>query len=55
VDGSRIVIEKTGERAATWDTFVGELPDNDCRYAVIDVEFETDDGRPTSKLVFMSW
>ncbi len=49
------MIEKKGERAKTWDDFTAELPDEDCRYAVIDVEFETDDGRPTSKIVFLSW
>jgi cofilin len=39
----------------TWDDFTADLPESDCRYAVIDVEFETDDGRPTSKIVFLSW
>mmetsp|Transcript_1350 Transcript_1350/g.5796 ORF Transcript_1350/g.5796 Transcript_1350/m.5796 type:complete len:147 (+) Transcript_1350:894-1334(+) len=28
---------------------------NECCYAVIDVAFTTDDDRPTSKLVFVSW
>ena len=37
------------------DDFTADLPETDCRYAVIDVEFETDDGRPTSKIVFLSW
>ena len=32
-----------------------DLPDNDCRYAVINIEFDTDKGRPISKLVFISW
>ena len=32
-----------------------DLPDNNYRYAVINIEFETDEGRPTSKLVFISW
>ena len=31
-----------------------DLPDNNCRYAVINIEFETDEGRPTSKLGFIS-
>jgi cofilin len=50
-----IVIEKQGPREATYEDFVSELPDNDCRYGLIDLEFESDDGRPTSKLVFISW
>ncbi|KAL7516447.1 hypothetical protein ACHAWX_001463 [Stephanocyclus meneghinianus] len=54
-DKKTIVIEKQGDRNKTYDDFVGELPENDCRYGLIDIEFETDDGRPTSKLVFISW
>jgi cofilin len=50
-----IVIEKQGPREATYDDFVAELPDDECRYGLIDIEFESDDGRPTSKLVFISW
>mmetsp|Transcript_28567 Transcript_28567/g.60042 ORF Transcript_28567/g.60042 Transcript_28567/m.60042 type:complete len:143 (+) Transcript_28567:86-514(+) len=50
-----IVIEKQGELSKTYDDFVEDLPENDCRYGLIDIEFETADGRPTSKLVFISW
>ena len=55
IKDTHIVIEKQGEREKTWEDFTKDLPANDCRYAVIDVEFETDDGRPTSKIVFLSW
>jgi len=34
---------------------VENLPENDCRYGLLDLEFESDDGRPTSKLVFITW
>ena len=54
-DKKTIVIEKQGAREKTYDDFVEELPENDCRYGLIDIEFETDDGRPTSKIVFISW
>ena len=54
-DKKTIVIEKTGERNKTFDDFVQDLPENDCRYGLIDIEFETADGRPTSKIVFISW
>jgi cofilin len=49
------VIEKQGSIDKTYDDFVADLPEDDCRYGLIDLEFETDDGRPTSKLVFISW
>lgn len=54
-DKKRVVIEKQGERDKTYDDFVEDLPENDCRYGVIDIEFETTDGRPTSKIVFITW
>jgi cofilin len=50
-----IEIEKQGGLDKTYEDFVSELPENDCRYALIDMDFDTDDGRPTSKLVFISW
>lgn len=50
-----IVIEKQGELSKTYDDFIEELPENDCRYGLIDIEFETSDGRPTSKIIFISW
>lgn len=28
----KIVIEKKGERSKTWDDFMSELPNEDCRY-----------------------
>jgi len=31
------------------------LPENEPRYAAVDIKFETDDGRETSKLVLISW
>mmetsp|Transcript_31302 Transcript_31302/g.51680 ORF Transcript_31302/g.51680 Transcript_31302/m.51680 type:complete len:143 (-) Transcript_31302:47-475(-) len=54
-DKKSIVIEKQGARESTYDDFIAEMPENDCRYGIIDLEFESDDGRPTSKLVFISW
>ena len=51
----KIVIDTSGDLTKTYDDFVADMPENDCRYGLIDVSFETDDGRPTSKLVFISW
>jgi cofilin len=50
-----IVIESSGERSKTYEDFCSCLPENECRYGLIDLEFESDDGRPTSKLVFITW
>ena len=51
----KVVIDKSGERAKTYDDFCKDLPENEARYGLIDLEFQTNDGRPTSKLVFIAW
>lgn len=55
VDKKTIKIEKFGDRSKTYEDFCADLPENDCRYGLIDLEFKSDDGRPTSKLVFITW
>eukprot|EP00934_Nitzschia_sp_Nitz4_P002248 Nitzschia sp. Nitz4//NODE_389_length_21930_cov_67.393920//19646//20743//NITZ4_additional_000054-RA//1//CDS//3329531886//2248//frame0 len=55
VDKKTIKIEKSGDRSKTYEDFCDDLPENSCRYGLIDLEFTTDDGRPTSKLVFITW
>ncbi|GKY99112.1 hypothetical protein MPSEU_000866700 [Mayamaea pseudoterrestris] len=52
---SKIVIDKKGEKAKTYDDFCADLPEDDCRYGLVDIEFKTADDRPTSKLVFITW
>jgi Cofilin/tropomyosin-type actin-binding protein len=38
-----------------YDDFVKELPEDQCRWAVYDLEFEKPDGGRRSKLCFFSW
>jgi len=52
---TKIVIDTKGDASKTYDDFCAELPEDDCRYGLIDLDFKTDDGRPTSKLVFITW
>lgn len=52
---TKIVIDSKGDRTKTYADFCASLPDDDCRYGLIDCEFTTEDGRPTSKLVFITW
>merc|ERR1711974_358460 len=54
-DKSSIDVEATGEATETYDQFKAKLPENDCRYAVFDYEWKTDDGRTQSKIVFINW
>jgi len=41
--------------AEAWTNFCEALPKNEPRYALVDVEYTTDDGRPQSKLTFVFW
>jgi cofilin len=50
-----IIIEKEGENSLTYDDFLKEMPEDEPRYAAVDVAFETDDGRPQDKIVFFLW
>jgi cofilin len=52
---TKVVIDSKGDRTKTYADFCAALPDDDCRYGLIDCEFTTEDGRPTSKLVFITW
>jgi len=49
---SEIVVEKTSD-APDFETFVEDLPKDQCRWAVYDFEFEKDGKR--NKLSFVSW
>lgn len=49
------MIEKKGDKSKTYDDFCADLPENEPRYGLVDLEFKTTDGRPTSKLVLITW
>merc|ERR1712194_933280 len=54
-DKKQIVIEHRGEAEGTWEAFLAQLPEDQPRYGVFDVAYQTDDGRTQSKLVFINW
>ena len=54
IDGPQIVVDKTSE-SDSWDEFIAEMPADDCRYALYDMDFKTSDDRAANKLVMISW
>merc|ERR1712039_295898 len=54
-DKKKIVVDAEGEKEKTWDDFCAQLPDDEPRYALVDVEFTSEDGRPQDKLTFVMW
>jgi cofilin len=54
-DKKNIVVEHKGEPGASFEDFTAKLPDNECRYAVLDVKITTKSGAETNKLIFVAW
>ena len=54
-DNTEIIVEKKGALSTTYDDFIGDLPEAECRWAVYDFDFEKDDGGKRSKITFFSW
>lgn len=55
-DNTSIVIEKKAESCDKYEEFLSELPEDDCRYAVYDFEFEKSPGEGIrNKICFIVW
>ncbi|KAG1368447.1 actin-depolymerizing factor [Cocos nucifera] len=50
-----VVVDKTGGAAESYDDFMASLPENDCRYAIYDFDFVTDENCQKSKIFFIAW
>ncbi len=54
-DKTKIIVDKTSTDPS-YDTFLEELPENDCKYAVYDFEYELGKGEgKRNKIVFFQW
>ena len=54
IEGSEVVpAEKIA--SADFDEFVGNLKEDEPRFCVLDFAYQTTDGRPSDKVVFVSW
>ncbi|KAH7365526.1 hypothetical protein KP509_18G032900 [Ceratopteris richardii] len=51
----QIVVEKLGAPDETYDAFTGSLPEKDCRYAIYDYDFVTEENCQKSKIFFVAW
>ncbi|XP_059650978.1 actin-depolymerizing factor 10 [Cornus florida] len=48
-------VEKLGGPEETYEDFTNSLPENECRYAVYDFDFITDENCQKSKIFFIAW
>ncbi|KAK6137443.1 hypothetical protein DH2020_005487 [Rehmannia glutinosa] len=51
----RVIVEKLGQPGESYDDFASSLPDNECRYAVYDFDFTTNENCQKSKIFFVAW
>lgn len=50
-----VVVEKVGEPVLNYDDFAASLPANECRYAIFDYDFVTEENCQKSKIFFIAW
>ncbi|KAE9404630.1 hypothetical protein BT96DRAFT_853610 [Gymnopus androsaceus JB14] len=53
-DNTEIITEKTSS-AQDYEEFLADLPENECRWAVYDFEFEKEGAGKRNKLCFFMW
>ncbi|KAB8201786.1 hypothetical protein BDV34DRAFT_202044 [Aspergillus parasiticus] len=54
-DYKEIVVDKTGSIDSTYDNFMEDLSEHDCRWVVYDFVPKLDEDSQRRKLVFISW
>ncbi|XP_038993329.1 uncharacterized protein LOC120117057 [Hibiscus syriacus] len=51
----QVVVDKVGNPESTYEEFTASLPADECRYAVFDFDFTTDENCQKSKIFFIAW
>nr|GMD12458.1 actin-depolymerizing factor 2-like [Ipomoea batatas] len=51
----QVIVEKLGEPAQTYDDFTACMPADECRYAIYDFDFLTEESVPKSRIFFIAW
>ncbi|KAL2540151.1 Actin-depolymerizing factor 7 [Abeliophyllum distichum] len=55
IENQEVVVEKLGNPQDDYDDFTASLPENECRYAVYDFDFTTNENCQKSKIFFVAW
>lgn len=53
-DFKEIVVEKTSTEQS-YETFLADLPETECRWAIYDFEFKKEEVGTRNKITFFSW
>lgn len=55
IEGQHVMVEKLGSPNDSYEDFTGSLPSDECRYAVYDFDFTTEENCQKSKIFFIAW
>ncbi|KAL3653512.1 Actin-depolymerizing factor 7 [Castilleja foliolosa] len=55
IDGQEVVVETLGQPGQNYNDFTAALPSDECRYAVFDFDFITNENCQKSKIFFIAW
>ncbi|XP_077225922.1 actin-depolymerizing factor 1-like isoform X1 [Tasmannia lanceolata] len=51
----QVMVDKVGDPGDSYEDFTACLPANECRYAVFDYDFTTEENCQKSKMFFIAW
>lgn len=51
----QVMVEKVGEPTQSYEDFAASLPTDECRYAVYDFDFVTEENCQKSRIFFIAW
>ncbi|KAA0044077.1 actin-depolymerizing factor 2-like [Cucumis melo var. makuwa] len=51
----QVVVEKVGEPTQSYEDFAKSLPSDECRYAIYDFDFVTEENCQKSRIFFIAW
>lgn len=51
----QVIVEKVGEPVSSYEDFTAALPADECRYAIYDFDFVTEENCQKSKIFFIAW
>ncbi|KAI3720687.1 hypothetical protein L2E82_31678 [Cichorium intybus] len=55
IEDQQVIVDKIGGPDKTYEDFTNSLPGDECRYAVYDFDFTTDENCQKSKIFFIAW
>ncbi|VVB04659.1 unnamed protein product [Arabis nemorensis] len=55
IEDKQVIVEKLGEPDQSYDDFAASLPADECRYAIYDFDFVTEENCQKSKIFFIAW